>query len=70
MAKCKLTRADEPQCETPAVVAVVDAEGKSARGCLPHAIAALDAIRGSKVDWPTFTGNEMARRALELSGDR
>lgn len=67
-AKCKLTRADEPACETPAVVAIVDAEGKSARACLPHAIAALDGIRGSRVDWDKFSGNEMARRALELSG--
>lgn len=67
-AKCKLTRADEPACETPAVVAIVDAEGKSAPACLPHAIQALDGIEGSHVDWARFTGNEMARKALELSG--
>lgn len=69
-AKCTLTRADEPACETPAVVAIVDADGKSARACLPHAIAALDGIRGSKVDWSKFTGSDMARKALELSGGR
>jgi hypothetical protein len=70
-AKCTLTRADEPRCEVPAVATIVDADGKSARACLPHAIEALDHITGSRVDWGRSKGlNEYARKALELSGGR
>jgi hypothetical protein len=62
---CSLTRADEPSCQSYARVTIVDSEGATARGCVRHAVAALDGIIGAHVDWTDSKGlNEWERKAL------
>ena len=68
---CSLTRADEPACQSYALVTIVDSEGATARGCPRHAVAALDGITGAHVDWADSKGlNEWECKALELSEER
>jgi hypothetical protein len=68
---CTLTRADERACPSYARVTIADAEGATARGCPRHAVAALDGIRGARVNWADSQGlNPWERTALELAGER
>lgn len=65
---CILTPADVPDCPAPARVTVVDPEGGRGRACVPHALEALRAIRGARVDWDDSKGlNDMERKALQLA---
>lgn len=48
-----------------------DSEGTTARGCLRHAVAALNGITGAHVDWADSMGlNEWERQALQLAEER
>ena len=68
---CTLTRADEPACQSHALVTIGDSEGATARGCPRHAVAALDGIAGAHVVWTDSKGlNKWERKALELSEER
>jgi len=68
---CTLTTADEPACQSYARVAIVDAEGTSARACPRHALTALNGVTGAHVNWRDSKGlNERERKALELAGER
>ncbi len=65
---CTLTRADEPACQSYARVTITDSDGATARGCPRHAVAVLDGITGTHVDWADSKGlNEQERKTLELS---
>jgi len=65
---CTLTKADEPACPSYAPVTITDSEGDSARACPRNAVAALDGITGTHVDWADSKGlNQWERKALKLS---
>jgi hypothetical protein len=69
--QCELTRADEPKCGEIAKVTIKDVTGQGSRACLTHAIAALEVIDGSEVDWGDSKGlSEYERKALELTKPR
>lgn len=66
--QCVLTRTGEPACTTYARVTIADLTGATARGCLWHAMAALEGINGACVDWDDTRGlNEWEQKALELT---
>jgi hypothetical protein len=69
--RCRLTRADEPECGEVAKVTIKDVTGQGSRACLTHAIAALEGIDGAEVDWDDSKGlGEYERKALELTKPR
>jgi hypothetical protein len=50
---------------------VIDASGERARGCVRHAVAALDTIDGLRVEWTDTAGlNEFEVRAPRLTEER
>jgi hypothetical protein len=49
--RCQLAAADEADCTTYARVTLAEATGGRARACARHAVAAIDAIDGARVDW-------------------
>jgi hypothetical protein len=66
--QCAPTLSDEPPCTTYARVTIGDTVGDSARGCVRHAVQALEGIDGARVDWADSRGlNEFERKALELT---
>jgi hypothetical protein len=63
-----LTISDERPCGRYARVTVIDLDGESARGCVRHAVQALNGIAGLRVDWDDSRGlNEYERSAIELA---
>jgi hypothetical protein len=49
-------------------VTITDTTGDSARGCVRHAVAALEGTDGARIDWADTKGlNEFERKALELT---
>ena len=69
--KCSLTTADEPDCNSYAKVTVTDAEGETARGCPKHALAALEGIKGARIDWADSKGlNEWEIKGLQIAEER
>jgi hypothetical protein len=53
--RCALNEPGRP-CATHARVTITDALGDTARGCVRHAIDALDHIDGARVDWADTKG--------------
>jgi hypothetical protein len=52
-------------------VTIADALGDITRGCVKHAIDALDHITGARVDWTDTKGlNEFELKALQLTDER
>lgn len=66
--RCSLAARDEPECDAYARVTVTDDTGDSARGCVRHAIGAIESVDGARVSWADTRGiNEFERTALELT---